>query len=110
VAIGVSGCDQLAGGSGESDRIAKLEARVTALESQVKQNSDDKALRTHLMSLCLAGANEAYWKYVELNGHKRRQPDEDGSDVWMASPHVWDSAAKIKENAIEECRIRHGGP
>lgn len=107
-ALLLAGCDEMLKSSSREERISKLEGRVTALEAEIKQKDDLKADQTQEMDLCLARAEERYWTYVKLNGHQHGKPDENGDVVYRAPTSVWDQAAKLKQNAIEECRIRFG--
>jgi hypothetical protein len=104
----LGGCDQLLDSGGRSDRVAKLEARVTALETQLRDRHSDKPPEDHAMADCLSLATDAYWNHIKSNGRQKGKPDEDGNATWAAPSPIWDQAAKIKQNAIEECRVRYG--
>lgn len=102
------GCEALSRGESNTIRIADLEARVTALESERRQKDQDDGLRTIYMDGCLDKADRAYWKYVKLNGKRSTNRAHVGKEVWQAPPHIWEHAAQEKRNAIEECRVQFG--
>lgn len=101
VALLLCGCDEWQTAS-KAD-LRRLELRVLTLEARAKEHADDDHVREDLMATCLGGAEDAYWDHVKLNG--RRRP---GTDVWTAPAHIFDHAAKLKQSAIEECRVKHG--
>lgn len=102
----VTGCDQFLNSAPQNERIGKLEARVAVLEAALTEKKDEKAGQEREMSRCLDEAGETYWKYVQLNG--RGKPQANGDVKWTASVPVFDQASKLKQNAIEECRVRYG--
>lgn len=108
VAFLICGCERLTGSSADSDRVTKLEARVTALEEQAKEKVEAKTTQRREMAVCLDDAEKTYWEYVKLNGRKKDKPAADGSDTWQAPVAVFDQASKLKQNAIEECRVLYG--
>lgn len=79
-----------------------LENRVAALEAKVSSFEETKQEATKGLSDCLDDAEEAYWSYIKLNGRKKPGPGE----VWTAPMATWDTGAKNKANAIEECKAR----
>lgn len=83
-----------------------------ALEKQKYQDEQNRraeaeqqrATNETLLESCLGTAETDYWTYVKLNG----QPVPGKPDTYTAPIHIWDSAAKNKKDAIEECHRRYG--
>lgn len=74
-------------------RIKMLDRRISDLESASAHDSAGFAR-------CLDEAEEKRWRYIRLNGRKEPGP----GDAWKAPGHTFDTAAKNKANAIEECK------
>ena len=105
----LAGCDiagGLAGGKG-SDRELALERKIASLERQLAARDAAEVVHKDALETCLLDAEGAYWRYIKLNGwRKRGTKAEDG--IWQAPMIVWNQAAADKRNAIEECKATRG--
>ncbi len=82
--------------------MSRLEARVEALEKAAASKPASQIVD------CLTSVDAAYDEYIRLNGKKSTKPGEVGKDAWTAPAHIFDEAAKNKQNGIERCRLIHG--
>lgn len=90
------GCDH-------DSRITSLEQRVLKLETDSHNKQVDDNDRHSKLEDCInIAADNAYWRYVEQNGKSM------GNGVYRAPDYVWNSAMKLKQQKIEECKILYG--
>jgi uncharacterized protein HemX len=78
----------------EEKQMAGKEEALKELDTQI-----DAATREIQLHTCIDKAEAAYKTYVKLNGNE--VPGKKG--VYTAGRVIWDSAAKAKNEALEEC-------
>ena len=91
-------------GSADPAKLAAIERRLGALETRVADKQAEADTKASELSLCLTMADADYWSYIRLNG--RRVGGTDLVPKYRASNTTWDTAARDKANAIEECKAR----
>ncbi len=82
----------------EKERYSAEQRRMEAESTRVRQEATS---RQEALDLCFAGADDAYWKYVKLNGTERK----DGTV--SAAAHVWNTADKRKNDERDTCFKRY---
>src|ERR1035438_1897529 len=86
-------------------RVQRLEARVDAVEKQLKAKNDADVDRQMKLEHCVnVDAHDAYWNHVEMNG----KPISNKPGAYTAPGYVWDDAQKLRNSKIEECKILYG--
>jgi len=74
--------------------MAAKEMALKELDTQI-----DAATREIQLHTCVDKAEAAYWTYLKLNGNEVTGK----KGVYTAARRIWDSAAKAKNEALEEC-------
>ena len=79
-----------------------LRAEVALLKLDAAGSKFAAEVDANKLRNCLEDAEDARWNHVKLNGGR---PSKTQPGVMTAPRDLWDSALKIKNTKIEECKV-----